>query len=230
MQATEEWRALINYIDEHPNLIKNNEEIQKPRPLKQFDENEHKVLNAELKFLYTAITRARCNLWIYDSDPNKSASVFYYFQKRGLVRVLSVPNSYLPGGKGSEAMEQIFTKPSSVEEWKQQGDHFRDNKNWDMAIFCYAQAGMDELVQEMKAHSNMWRANTVHKMRNYGYLKASLHFLRVFDTQPSKKWINKAAICLFKASKYEVAASLFVKLDKVRILTVYIKPSTCVDT
>lgn len=212
MQATVEWRAVINYIGEleHPDLVISKEKIQKPRPLRQFDESEHKVLNAELKFLYTAITRARCNLWIYDSDPDKRAPMFYYFQKRCLVTVLSAPDSSLFKGKVSE---QTFTKLSSVEEWKQQGDHFRNNKNWDMAIFCYSKAGMDELVQETKAYSNMWMANTIQKKRNY--LKATLNFLRVFDIKPSKKWVYKAARCLFKACKYDLAALLFVKLHKV---------------
>ena len=213
LQATEEWRAVINYIDEHPDLVKNKEVMQKPpRPLKQFEETEHKMLNAELKFLYTAITRAKCNLWIYDSDLIKRAPMFYYFQKRSLVTVLSAPNSTLSGHKVSE---QFFVKPSSPKDWKEEGDYFMKNKNWDMAIFCYNNAGMDELVQETKAYSNMRMAITVDKKHNY--LKASLNFLRAFDIHPLKKWINKAATCLFNACKYDLAASLFLKLQRVRI-------------
>ena len=156
MQATEEWRVLINYIDDHPDVVINQKEIRKPRPLpeRRFNENEHKELNAELKFLYTAITRARCNLWIYDSNPERCAPAFYYFQKRGLVTVLSTPDFSQPGEQVSKVMEQIYTKPSSIEEWQKQGDHFKEVKNWDMAIFCYSKAGMEELVQESTAHSN----------------------------------------------------------------------------
>ena len=224
LQANEEWRAVVNYIDEHPDLVKNNEEIQKPRPLRHLNTSDLKVLNAELKFLYTAITRTRRNLWIYDCNPDKRAPMFYYFQKRGLVRVLSAPGASLSNDKVPETMEQMFTtKPSSPEEWIQKGNLFRDNKIWDKAIFCYDNAGMHELVQETKAYSNVWMANTVH--REYNYLKAALNFLRAFDTCPSKKWIDRAANCLFKASKYDLAASLFIKLNKVRIVNYCIKHS-----
>ena len=216
LQAAEEWRAVINFIDEHPDLVKNKEVMQKPRPLKQFEETEHKVLNAELKFLYTAITRAKCNLWIYDSDSVKREPIFYYFQKRSLVTMLSAPGSTLSSSKISEATEQSFAKLSSLEDWKEEGDYFKNNKNWDMAIFCYNKAGMDELVQETKAYSNMRMAITVDKKHNY--LKASLNFLRAFDIHPLKKWITKAATCLFNACKYDLAASLFLKLQRVRVV------------
>lgn len=218
-QATEEWRAVVNYIDKHPEKVVNKQEIQKPRALKHFYETEHKVLNAELKFLYTAITRARCNLWIYDSDQNRSASaaVFYYFQKRGLVTVLSTPSSDLSNDKLSEDMELKFTKHSSKEEWKQQGNQFREQKNWRMAIFCYNKAGMDELVKETEAYSNIFMAKYVKMDKKQHYLKASLNFLRLSDIQPPLKWIHKAAICLFKACEYDLSALLFLKLHKVRL-------------
>lgn len=223
MQANEEWRAVINYIDDHPDLVINKEKLQKPRPLQRFDANELKVLNAELKFLYTAITRAKCNLWIYDCNLDKRAPVFYYFQKRGLVRVLSAPGVSLSGDEIPGKIKQTFTtKPSSPEEWIQKGNFFRENKIWEGAIFCYANAGMVELVQETKAYSNMWMANT--KQEKHNYTKAALNFLRAFDTHPSKKWIERAANCLFKASKYDLAASLFIKLNMVRTviaLTIY---------
>ena len=235
LQAAEEWRAAINYFDDHPdNLVKKEEVMQKPRPLKQFKETEHKVLNAELKFLYTAITRAKCNLWIYDSDPVKRAPMFYYFQKRDLVTVLSAPCSTSSDCKDSEATEKFFAKPSSLEDWKQQGDYFMDKKDWNEAIFCYKLAGMDSLVQEAKAYSNMKPKFTNNKEdKKYNYLKASLNFLRVFDKRPLKKWINKAATCLFNACQYDLAASLFLKLQRVRILiylTIYIAKSMQINS
>ena len=55
------------------------------RPL-QFDPEKHKVLNSELKYLYTAITRARVNVWFFDEDEETRAPVFEYFQKLGLVK------------------------------------------------------------------------------------------------------------------------------------------------
>lgn len=47
----------------------------------------YKLLNGELKQLYTAITRARVNLWIFDENPEKRAPAFKYFMKRKFVEV-----------------------------------------------------------------------------------------------------------------------------------------------
>ena len=202
IQATEEWQAAINYLNKNPDLVTNNEKIHKPRPLRQFDECEHKALNTELKFLYTAITRTRCKLWIYDSDSNKRAPMFYYFQKRGLVTVSSLLDD-----------DQEFGKISSTEEWKQQGDRFRTKKNWDMAMLCYKKAGMMELVKETRGDCNIWMAKKKDKKQNY--LQAALNYLRGFDIQQSAKRIEKAATCLYNACKYDLAASLFLSIHEV---------------
>lgn len=201
-QVTEEWQAAINYLDENPNLVTSKEKVHKPRPLKRFDECEHKALNAELKFLYTAITRARCKLWICDSNSDKRASMFYYFQKRNLVTVSSMLDE-----------DQEIGKISSKDEWKQQGDRFRIKRNWDMAIFCYEKAEMMDLVSETKGDCNLWMAQKKDKKQNY--LQAALNYLRGFDIQPSEKRINKAATSLYNACKYDLAASLFLKIDEV---------------
>lgn len=60
----------------------------RPRPL-AFDPNQHKVLNSELKHLYTAVTRARVNVWIFDEDQDKRAPMFEYFKARKLTRNIS---------------------------------------------------------------------------------------------------------------------------------------------
>ena len=60
-----------------------------PRPL-TFDPTSHKVLNSELKHLYTALTRARVNVWLFDEDLDKRAPMFQYFKARKLVKSLKV--------------------------------------------------------------------------------------------------------------------------------------------
>ena len=187
--------------------------MHKPQPLRRFNECEHKALNSELKFLYTAITRARCNLWIYDSNPDKRAPMFYYFQKRDLVRVLPTVDS---DSKGTESMEHlVFTKVSSPEQWKQQGDHFRLKKVWKTAIFCYSNAGMIELVNETKGDYNMWMAQK--KDQKQHYLQATLNYLRDFDIKPSVKRIKKAATCLYNACKYDLSVALFLNIHEASI-------------
>lgn len=61
------------------------EESNRPRPL-AFDQNTHKVLNTELKQLYTAITRARVHVWIFDENEDNRAPMFEYFKARKLVQ------------------------------------------------------------------------------------------------------------------------------------------------
>ena len=68
----------------------------RPRPL-NFDPEKHKVLNSELKYLYTAITRARVNVWMFDESAEARGPMFEYFRTLGLVQ------SILPG----EEMEEI---------------------------------------------------------------------------------------------------------------------------
>ena len=206
---------MINYLDENAKLIVNHEKVQKPRPLRHFNECEHKALNSELKFLYTAITRARCNLWIYDSNPDKRAPMFYYFQKIDLVRVL-LPKAD-SDKKGIEHMDHLmFTKVSTPEEWKRQGDYFRLRKIWETAILCYEKAGIIELVNETKGDYNMWMAQKENQKQHY--LQATLNYLRDFDIKPSVKRINKAATCLYNACKYELSAALFLKIHEASII------------
>lgn len=57
-----------------------------PRPL-EFDPRKHKILNTELQRLYTAVTRARTNVWIFDEDEECRLPMFDYFIKRNLVEV-----------------------------------------------------------------------------------------------------------------------------------------------
>lgn len=66
----------------------------RPRPL-EFDPNQHKVLNSELKHLYTAVTRARVNVWIFDEDQEARSPMFEYFQALGLVMIVGPTGKYM---------------------------------------------------------------------------------------------------------------------------------------
>jgi hypothetical protein len=59
----------------------------RPRRL-DFDPEKHKILNSELKHLYTAVTRARVNIWIFDEDEIARKPMFRYFQARNLVKTV----------------------------------------------------------------------------------------------------------------------------------------------
>ena len=70
-------------------------EANRPRPL-PFNSEQHKVLNSELKYLYTALTRARVNVWIYDEDGEAAGPMCDYFKALKLVTVIRPGN--LSGG------------------------------------------------------------------------------------------------------------------------------------
>ena len=74
-----------------------------------FDEQKHKVLLDELKYLYTAVTRPRVNLWLFDKNVAKRDPMFRYFRRRRLCEVVSDVSDAAdsgtahPSGSGSKS-------------------------------------------------------------------------------------------------------------------------------
>ncbi|CAE1296780.1 unnamed protein product [Acanthosepion pharaonis] len=106
-QASKEWRVVTEFLQElvksqtkdqsnnQENLLEIDmdvlQEANRPRPL-AFNSNLHKILNSELKLLYTALTRARVNLWIFDADETNRAPMFDYFKTLKLVQPINTHN------------------------------------------------------------------------------------------------------------------------------------------
>ena len=53
----------------------------------RFEESQHHMLNSELKKLYVALTRARENLWIFESTP-QTFPMLQFWEAARLVRTL----------------------------------------------------------------------------------------------------------------------------------------------
>ncbi len=88
------------------------ENTQRPRPL-HFDPDVHKVLISELKHLYTAVTRARVNVWVFDEDLEARAPMFEYFKAHGLVQVVQprvLEDSAVGDGQAGESVTDETTK------------------------------------------------------------------------------------------------------------------------
>ncbi|KAJ1459487.1 hypothetical protein M885DRAFT_60269 [Pelagophyceae sp. CCMP2097] len=87
-----------------------------------FDPDAHKLLESELKFLYTAVTRARVNVWIYD-DSAKREPAFEFFRRRGLAESVTAVN-----GAAVDAADAadvgLFAKSTTPKEWLMRGDDF----------------------------------------------------------------------------------------------------------
>lgn len=217
-QVDKEWRVVTSFAEKHPASGDNQdgpevaEVLQsRPRPL-EFDERLHKSLNSELKYLYTAITRAKCNLWLYDSSESKRLPMFDYWVRRGLVKVVRV-------GEKEEDDKVLFTATSTPEQWQQQGDYFKRKGLWEPAIKCYRKAGA--MLQEKEAEAYMFAqkgriSKTTREMQQL-FEKAAESFLLCDQTEHQVKYLTNAAKCLRNAKKYLEAAKLFEKLGQVRV-------------
>ena len=183
------------------------EHIPKPHPLK-FNEREHKSLNPELKYLYTAITRTKCNLWIYDENSNKHDPMFYYWISSGLVQPVKVGDSV----KDDEIL--FKTNPSTPDEWEAQGNVYKDRHLWEPAIKCYVLANAPHLEKEAEAYMLAQQAKKaeVPKKKQQLYVKAAGYFLVSDSYVHNIGLLQNAAQCFRNAKQYNDAASLFEKL------------------
>ena len=225
LQIKEEWRVITSYVEENPGKITNPKGIfgKKPRKL-QFNDSLHKSLNAELKYLYTAITRAKCNLWIYDSDEEKRLPVFDYWSKCGLVKVVRISDIQ------NEAQNTLFSATSSKEEWKAQGDYFKKKRLWEPAMKCYRRAECPHLESEARAYSLVQQARTpgprwirIEEI----YLKSAHAFLKCDQALHDYEYLENAAKCLKNAKKYKESSELYILLRQVGIFHVH---GTCINT
>lgn len=93
----------------------------KPLRVTGFDPEKHKLLESELKFLYTAITRSRVNVWIYDESRDKREPFFALCRDRRLVDVVtSVRDNSVVDGPTSG----LFAKSTTPAEWLKRGSDF----------------------------------------------------------------------------------------------------------
>ena len=180
-----------------------------------FDPKLHKSLNSELKYLYTAITRAKCNLWIYDSDCNLRRPVFDYWRRRDLV--VSTPVQIQPSMGGQGGSSQGFASISTPEQWKAQGDNMMKRRLWEQAIQCYMRASPEDEYLHLAKEAHACHLIQQAKYQNPQlYLHAAVCFLDGHKLQHNLQYLHCAAFCLKRSNppKYLEAARLFECLGK----------------
>ena len=207
----ESWELVSAYTCIH--VEKSTEKISKKydNTLKKYDESKHKSLNAELKCLYTALTRAKRNLWICDfSSQGKSQHPMYdYFLKKGLMRSFTLEDS------GAS----FTAEGSTAEEWKKAGDYLMSKQLWKQAMVSYKRAQAKDRIYQVLAFMEVEKQD---------FFKAATYFLMADKVEHERKVVLKAAKCLrvtkFKCSKdekikyYSNIAKLFEKLGKVSLI------------
>ncbi|XP_013405370.1 TPR and ankyrin repeat-containing protein 1 [Lingula anatina] len=228
--AYKEWRVVTGHLDKLLEQYKYNQEKGqdnlveldideeydnvRPRPL-DFSPEKHKVLNSELKYLYTALTRARVNVWIFDQDEEKRAPMFEYFVRRKLMDVVETRSDSSDDGLSSA----MFACTSTAEEWVKRGDYFYNHKLYQVAAKCYRRGGEEVLERMSLAQARALSAERLrenpHKLKQE-FLLASEEFLQC--SMPSE-----AAKCLYNAKEFLLAARLFEKMAKFRDAAVLYK-------
>lgn len=205
MQIDEQWRIVTSFTDKCT-AISNTDFIAKPRPL-TFHEEQHKMLNSELKLLYTAITRARSKLWIFDCSSVKRAPIFHYFVHRGLVEYLS--------NKTGKVKKPItpFSSKSSAKLWKKRGNYFKEKGMWNLAVICYNKAEAPLLSKDALGHYYAQLAKIETSKQRHHYSTAANYFCECLRLQQSAQYLEKIANCLYNAQKYKYAAELFEKME-----------------
>mmetsp|Transcript_12027 Transcript_12027/g.24053 ORF Transcript_12027/g.24053 Transcript_12027/m.24053 type:complete len:3243 (+) Transcript_12027:98-9826(+) len=115
--------------------------LQETRRL-DFNAEQHKILETELKMLYTAITRARVNVFIAETNPDRSRPMFNYFQRRCVVDTITKDDSEKLSGV------RVFGAKNTVEDWKNRGEYYLQNAEGQrqkgclrLAAKCFDKAG-----------------------------------------------------------------------------------------
>ena len=215
MQLSDEWRTLVYYCDTRQGsdvdegMPSESSLVQPPHPL-EFMEEKHKPLNSELKHLYTAITRTKTKLWIYESGSNHDPALYYWQVCGSLVKLVDVQEY-------SQKSDKIFASTSTPEDWKARGDEFFQNRLWEVAIKCYKKANCMHKVQECEAFVCFQNArkfkSKIEKQR--AYLTAAISFLKCDIIQHTPRALVHAAKCLYNGKMQDMAAQLYFRLKKV---------------
>ena len=223
LQALKEWRVVGTYEekqDEDTNVSATGiAEIQvdnlecKARPL-EFNPDQHKILISEFKYLYTALTRARVNVWLFDESEEARAPMFEYFRKRGVVDVKQVQKTE----DGMASLEGMFAQKSGKEEWKKQGLFFYGKGLWKVASKCFAMADEDMWVKKCNAHEQAAKAAKL-TSEDSEHRKVKLKFMKAADLFLDCDMKDEAEKCLYDAREPILLAKLREKSKNVSVLT-----------
>ncbi|NXY45550.1 TRNK1 protein, partial [Ceuthmochares aereus] len=222
-EASKEWKIISSYspgsdVEVGSKLLiempfEDATGMQKRTP---FNVEMYKLLNGELKQLYTAITRARVNLWIFDEDSDKRAAAFKYFIQRELVQVVKADEK-------KDLDDSMFAKTSTPEEWIAQGDYYAKHQFWEVAAKCYQKGGAAEKSKLALAHNAVLKVRSKKsspREKQMEYMTLAKTYLECGEPKLSLK-------CLFHSKEFRLCAELCKKLGKMKDAAVYYQKSQC---
>ncbi|NXX51843.1 TRNK1 protein, partial [Tricholaema leucomelas] len=222
-EANKEWKIISSYTPDADVQVGSKLLIEVPledatgaQKRTPFNVEMFKMLNGELKQLYTAVTRARVNLWIFDEDSDKRAPAFKYFIKRDFVRVVKADEK-------KDLDDSMFAKTSTPEEWIAQGDYYAKHQFWEVAAKCYQKGGAAEKSKLALAHDAVLK---VHAKKSSPREK-QMEYLALAKTYLECGEPKLALKCLFQSKEFRLCAELCKELGKIKDAAVYYQKSQC---
>lgn len=157
--------------------------------------------------MYIAITRAKGNLWIYETTPDLETEIPILRQwiNHELVEVIE------PESLTAAAISLATVRKSTVNQWKMQGDALHHKNKWRQACFCYERANRPDL----KTQTEIERLEKLEEQQQPDHLEIALAFLKADEVAHDVKLIEKAADNLVKSGNYVDAGWLYTALSKV---------------
>ena len=172
----------------------------------------------ELKQLYTAITRAKVNLWIYESkhiEEHDLPILAEWTESTNQTPLIEIVDPDDPSFK----FEQSFSNAtkSTPRQWKSQGDWLFGNEKWTQAILCYKQANRFDLVAKTEAVALTARSQPNPTPKQHREI--AIAYLKYTEITDSPEHLSDAAYNLLCAAKSprEVldAIQIYTRLGKV---------------
>ncbi|KAG8821829.1 hypothetical protein FRC18_011189, partial [Serendipita sp. 400] len=193
-----EWRVVLNAIEE-----------QKRAGLSYptFDPLRHQGVCSELKFLYVGLTRARNQLWIWDSSP-EAESMKLFWESRDQIE-LKCPGDDIP---------HLAVKSTSVE-WEKMGRLLFARSNYQQATVCFDRANMPLLRDISKAYHLRKQAKLIEigtPARKASFLEAAHIFKECAEKRDSQSQIcwMKSAECFVEAGDHKAASDAFCEAQE----------------
>lgn len=121
-------------------------------------EGKHSLFTTELKHLYTAITRPRKRLIIFDEDPSIRKPLLDYWLSLGYVNVITKEeiSDLSPSSKTvsstKQLLESLAGKNTSKTGWRAQGVRMFRRKYYEQAMKCFENSGDIELKCRSEAY------------------------------------------------------------------------------
>lgn len=242
--AGDSWRVVSNYSEEEANSYRgdctadssslhplNWDEIEARHHTRHldFDHESHKILETELKMLYTAITRARVNVFIAEMDVSSCQPMFNYFRQRRLVESIQKDDAKELSGV------RVFGQINTVEEWKKRGQYYlqktvgqKENVGTlRLAAKCFEKAGETKKMRHALAYVDFLKleakeAVAVGKNRGQGMERKRRLYSIAADLLESEdiEFLSTAGLCLMRTgTDYGRSAKILEVHARIRYVT-----------